>query len=142
MAGVLSAFGMGQARQCCRRQVHVGAALSPDLLAALPDQVERLSREAQETLRRQGDGADADAGAPEVWVSLDLRSPTAEQTLVLTWSADQGVDAVVSAFQASHQQRFGYCIDTDQALIVEQLNVEVTLPNSSMPQPSYSNSCS
>ncbi|QNI94787.1 5-oxoprolinase (ATP-hydrolysing) [Synechococcus sp. A15-127] len=128
MAGVLSAFGMGQARQRCRRQVHFGAVLSPDLLAALPDQVERLSRGAQETLRRQGDGADADAGAPEVWVSLDLRYPTAEQTLVLTWSADQGVDAVVSAFQASHQQRFGYCIDTDEALIVEQLNIEVTAP--------------
>ncbi|QNJ00513.1 5-oxoprolinase (ATP-hydrolysing) [Synechococcus sp. A15-62] len=128
MAGVLSAFGMGQARQRCRRQVHLGTALSPDLLAALPDQVERLMGEAQETLRRQGDRADADAGAPEVWVSLALRYPSAEQTLVLTWSAEQGVDAVISAFQASHQQRYGYCIDADQALIVEQLNVEVTAP--------------
>ena len=48
--------------------------------------------------------------------------------MVLPWSADQNVDAVVSAFQASHQRRFGYCIDADQALIVEQLNVEVTAP--------------
>ncbi|MDC3185916.1 hydantoinase B/oxoprolinase family protein, partial [bacterium] len=126
MAGVLSAFGMGQARQRCRRQVHFGAALSPDLLAALPDQVEQLTCEAQETLRRQGDGAEAEA--PEVWVSLALRYPSAEQTLVLTWSAEQGVDAVISAFQASHHQRYGYCIDADQALIVEQLNVEVTAP--------------
>ena len=128
MAGVLSAFGMGQARQRCRRQVHLGVALSSDLLAALPDQVERLMGEAQETLSRQGDRADADAGEPEVWVSLALRYPSAEQTLVLTWSAEQGVDAVISAFQASHQQRYGYCIDADQALIVEQLNVEVTAP--------------
>ena len=128
MAGVLSAFGMGQARQRCRRQVHLGVALSSDLLAALPDQVERLMGEAQETLSRQGDRADADAGEPEVWVNLALRYPSAEQTLVLTWSAEQGVDAVISAFQASHQQRYGYCIDADQALIVEQLNVEVTAP--------------
>ena len=128
MAGVLSAFGMGQARQRCRRQVHLGVALSSDLLAALPDQVERLMGEAQETLSRQGDRADADAGEPEVWVSLALRYPSAEQTLVLTWYAEQGVDAVISAFQASHQQRYGYCIDADQALIVEQLNVEVTAP--------------
>jgi 5-oxoprolinase (ATP-hydrolysing) len=128
MAGVLSAFGMGQARQRCRRQVHLGVALSSDLLAALPDQVERLMGEAQETLSRQGDRADADAGEPEAWVSLALRYPSAEQTLVLTWYAEQGVDAVISAFQASHQQRYGYCIDADQALIVEQLNVEVTAP--------------
>ena len=47
---------------------------------------------------------------------------------MLPWSAEQGVDAVISAFQASHQQRYGYCIDADQALIVEQLNVEVTAP--------------
>ena len=128
MAGVLSAFGMGQARQRCRRQVHLGTALSPELLAGLPDQVERLMAEARETLHRQGDGADAEAGEPEVWVSLALRYPSAEQTLVLPWSAEQGVDAVISAFQASHQQRYGYCIDADQALIVEQLNVEVTAP--------------
>ena len=124
MAGVLSAFGMGQARQRCRRQLHLGAALSPALLAALPDQVERLIGEAQETLRQQGDDADV----PELWVSLALRYPSAEQTLVLTWSAEQGVDAMISAFQASHQQRYGYCINADQALIVEQLNVEVTAP--------------
>ena len=117
MAGVLSAFGMGQARQRCRRQMHLGAALSPELLAALPDQVERLVAEAKEMLHRQGDGADADLGEPEVWVSLALRYPSAEQTLVLPWSAEQGVDAVIFAFQASHQQRYGYCIDADQALI-------------------------
>ncbi|WP_392345482.1 hydantoinase/oxoprolinase family protein [Parasynechococcus sp.] len=128
MAGVLSAFGMGQTRQRCRRQVHLGVALAPDLLAALPDQVERLTCEAQETLCRQGDLADADAGEPEVWVNLALRYPSAEQTLVLTWCAEQGVDAVISAFQASHHQRYGYCIDADQALIVEQINVEVTAP--------------
>ena len=128
MAGVLSAFGMGQARQRCRRQEHLGAALSPELLAGLPDQVERLMAEAREMLHRQGDGADAEAGEPEVWVSLALRYPSAEQTLVLPWFAEQGVDAVISVFQASHQQRYGYCIDADQALIVEQLNVEVTAP--------------
>ena len=47
---------------------------------------------------------------------------------MLPWSAEQGVDAVISAFQMSHQQRYGYCIDADQALIVEQFNVEVTAP--------------
>ena len=108
--------------------MHLGAALSPELLEALPDQVERLMAEAKEMLHRQGDGADAEAGEPELWVSLALRYPSAEQTLVLPWSAEQGVDAVISAFQASHQQRYGYCIDADQALIVEQLNVEVTAP--------------
>ena len=128
MAGVLSAFGMGQARQRCRRQVHLGAPLSSALLAEMPHQVEMLTHEAQEELRRQGDGADLDSEAPEVWVNLALRYAAAEQTLVLTWSPDQVVDDMVSAFQTSHQLRFGYCIDADQALIVEQLNVEVTAP--------------
>ena len=82
MAGVLSAFGMGQARQRCRRQVHLGTALSPELLAGLPDQVERLMAEARRCCIARGMALMPRRGAGGLG-QPGLRYPSAEQTLVL-----------------------------------------------------------
>ena len=55
MAGVLPASGRGQARQSCRRQRHIDAALTPAWLETLPEQISRLVAEASAQLHQQGD---------------------------------------------------------------------------------------
>ena len=37
-------------------------------------------------------------------------------------------DGLIQQFQDLHQQRFGYCVDGDQQLVVEMVHVEVAAP--------------
>ena len=133
MAGVLSAYGMGQARQCRRLQVHLGAELSDQLLAALHQQVQELTQQALQELADQGDGSGGFQAQAVVWLSLELRYPGAEQTLMLPFNEEMESSALVTAFQEKHQQRFGYCIRSEQLLLVEMLNVEVAAPQQFQP---------
>ena len=133
MAGVLSAYGMGQARQRRRLQVHLGAELSDQLLAALQQQVQELTQQALQELADQGDGSEGFQAQAVVWLSLELRYPGAEQTLMLPFNEEMESSALVTAFQERHQQRFGYCIRSEQLLLVEMLNVEVTAPQQFQP---------
>ena len=133
MAGVLSAYGMGQARQRRRLQVHLGAELSDQLLAALQQQVQELTQQALQELADQGDGSGGFQAQAVVWLSLELRYPGAEQTLMLPFNEEMESSALVTAFQERHQQRFGYCIRSEQLLLVEMLNVEVTAPQQFQP---------
>ncbi|MGB1775317.1 MAG: hydantoinase B/oxoprolinase family protein [Synechococcus sp.] len=121
MAGVLSAYGMGQARQRRRLQRHCGTALTADLLEQLPAMVCALNRQARLLLEQQGDGGDS----AELAVTLDLRYAGADQTLTLPWHERIGLAELIAAFQASHRQRYGYCIAADEALVLEMLNVEL-----------------
>jgi 5-oxoprolinase (ATP-hydrolysing) len=125
MAGVLSAYGMGQARQRRRLQFHLGSELSDALLATLFERAEELTQQALQQLIDQGDGLDGCLNQSEVCWSLALRYPGAEQTLTLPFEKGMKPSALVTAFQARHQQRFGYCIRSEQLLVVEMLNVEV-----------------
>ena len=133
MAGVLSAYGMGQARQRRRLQVHLGAELSDQLLAALQQQVQELTQQALQELADQGDGSGGFQAQAVVWLSLELRYPGAEQTLMLPFNEEMESSALVTAFQEKHQQRFGYCIRSEQLLLVEMLNVEVAAPQQFQP---------
>jgi 5-oxoprolinase (ATP-hydrolysing) len=133
MAGVLSAYGMGQARQRRRLQVHLGAELSDQLLATLQQHVQELTQQALQELADQGDGSEGFQDQAVVWLSLELRYPGAEQTLMLPFSEEMGPSALVTAFQERHQQRFGYCIRSEQLLMVEMLNVEVAAPQQFQP---------
>ena len=133
MAGVLSAYGMGQARQRRRLQVHLGAELSDQLLAELQQQVQELTQQALQELADQGDGSGGFQAQAVVWLSLELRYPGAEQTLMLPFNEEMESSALVTAFQERHQQRFGYCIRSEQLLLVEMLNVEVAAPQQFQP---------
>ncbi|MBL6794368.1 MAG: hydantoinase B/oxoprolinase family protein [Synechococcus sp. BS307-5m-G36] len=133
MAGVLSAYGMGQARQRRRLQVHLGAELSDQLLAELQQQVQELTQQALQELADQGDGSGGFQAQAVVWLSLELRYPGAEQTLMLPFNEEMESSALVTAFQEKHQQRFGYCIRSEQLLLVEMLNVEVAAPQQFQP---------
>ena len=133
MAGVLSAYGMGQARQRRRLEVHLGAELSDQLLAELQQQVQELTQQALQELADQGDGSGGFQAQAVVWLSLELRYPGAEQTLMLPFNEEMESSALVTAFQEKHQQRFGYCIRSEQLLLVEMLNVEVAAPQQFQP---------
>ncbi|WP_392351295.1 hydantoinase B/oxoprolinase family protein [Parasynechococcus sp.] len=122
MAGVLSAYGMGQACQRRRLQQHWGQPLTIELLADLPQQVKSLHLQARHQLEQQGDASD---GAV-LQVALDLRYAGADQTLTLPWSEHLQISELIAAFQAMHQQRFGYCIAADDRLVLETLTVELT----------------
>jgi len=128
MAGVLSAYGMGQARQRRRLQQHLGAPLTPTLLRQLPDRVQLLYRLAYQHLREQGDIVEGAADDLDPWISLELRSGGAEQTVVLTWTPELSLDGLVDAFHDSHQHRFGYRCEADQCLVVEMLSLELAAP--------------
>ena len=127
LAGVLSAYGMGQARQSCRRQRHIDAALTPVWLETLPEQISRLVAGAIAQLHQQGD-ATADGEECAISITLDLRYPGADQPLSLRWDSGLDCDALVQAFRAQHQQRFGYCVDADQQLVVEMIHVDLAAP--------------
>ncbi len=135
LGGVLSAYGMGQARQSCRLQRHVDQPLSSVWLETLPDQVSDLVVQAQQRLQQQGDCADP-GGWSDISVSLDLRYPGSEQALALRWTADLNAVALLTAFQARHQQRFGYCVEGDQHLVVDMIHVEVAAPQQFRAEPS------
>ena len=147
MAGVLSAYGMGQARQRRRAQKHIGSLLTLSLLQSLQQQVVDLANIVRQQLREQGDGAASVLNQSDAWVSIDLRYTSTEQTLVLPWPSEQtfteqSVDGLIQSFQSLHQRRFGYCEKQDQALIVEMLSVELSAPQQYRPTLSGSISAS
>jgi len=125
LAGVLSAYGMGQARQRQRRLRSVGQVLDAGLLAALPRQVEEELHEARATLRSQGDLAACETDRGEHWITLELRYPQSDQTLSLPWTEGIDVGALHQAFADAHRHRFGYLPEGAQTLVLESLRVDV-----------------
>ena len=133
MAGVLSAYGMGQARQRRRRQRHLGQPLTPQLLQSLPHTVEHLQRGIHQEFLEQGDLAENGTSPGRCWVSLELRYPTSDQCLTIPWTSDCDLDGLLDSFRRCHQTRFGYCIEADQSLIVEMLSVDQAAPQQYTP---------
>ncbi|RZM08925.1 MAG: 5-oxoprolinase, partial [Sphingomonas sp.] len=111
LAGVLSAWGIALADRRAVRQRSVGAPLDGgDWRAVLDD----LAAEARGDL---GEAA------------------TIEATATLRYArTDQGIDvavaapaAMAAAFAAAHRDRFGFGFESDDALVVERLQVEAVL---------------
>ncbi len=137
LAGVLSAYGMGQARQRQWRQIAVRQPLIPDLCSALEHRWNAALVEAEQQLRAEGDGH---GDGFEHRVALELRDPQAEQGLMvsLPLGGDQKCDdsasicpdlaALEQAFAHLHQQRFGFVPKRQEPLVVERLEVEVLAP--------------
>ncbi|WP_375380447.1 hydantoinase B/oxoprolinase family protein [uncultured Sphingomonas sp.] len=115
LAGVLSAWGIALADRRAVRQRTVDAPLDRDAWrGALAD----LDAEVRQDLGDAGAGAEA----------------VVEATATLRYArTDQGIDVDVgdpaemaAAFAAAHRDRFGF--DSDDALVVERLQVEAILP--------------
>jgi 5-oxoprolinase (ATP-hydrolysing) len=64
-------------------QLHFGAELSDALLVELFQRVDELTQKALQQLIDRGDGVDGSQNQAVVWLSLELRYPGAEQTLML-----------------------------------------------------------
>ena len=138
MAGVLSAYGMGQARQRRRVQKHIGSQLNLPLLLTLQRQAGELALKARSLLEEQGDEAGTSLHGADRWASIDVRYASSEQTLVLPLAieqafTEQSVDELIQSFQSLHQRRFGYCVKTDQSLMVEMLSMELSAPQQYRP---------
>ena len=133
LAGVLSAYGMGQARQRQWRQGAVRRSLTTAELETLATELKRALTLAEQQLRADGDG---EAGGLERRVSLELRDPDSEQGMLLSLpAAAEGcalqlpsVSDLEARFADLHQQRFGFVPQRQVPLVIERFEVEVLAP--------------
>ncbi|MEB3361852.1 MAG: hydantoinase/oxoprolinase family protein, partial [Synechococcaceae cyanobacterium] len=149
MAGVLSAHGIGLARERLRRELHLGQSLNNAAVDQLRIRQTALIAEAVTALDASGlppvpgngntgggtasPAAESEAVAAEwkqqglSWrASLELRAQGAERGLELPWNGETAAE-LARVFQEQHQQRFGFAVP-GEALALERLIVEVTLP--------------
>ena len=125
LGGVLSAYGIGQARQ---RQLHQRAIRRPldaDLLKRLPSMLRADLGSATDALRREGRGS---AAAVDHQIRLELRDASSEQGLMLNLETSPeglALHALEDQFDRAHRQRFGYVASRTASLMAERLEVEV-----------------
>ena len=128
LAGVLSAYGIGQAEQRSLRECPTALPLLPASLEQLQRLAESLRREAALALEQAGDLASAE-GPLRCWCSLEVRPPGRDQGLLLPWTPGMGAESLAAAFGEEHRQRFGYSPELQRAeLVVQRLLVEVAPP--------------
>ena len=123
LAGVLSAWGIGQAQPRRWLQRSLRAPLTAELLQQLEAQVQQQP-EATAVQRR-----------------LELRDQASEQGLLLPWARQSDVAGLIQAFAAAHQRRFGYRPPPGTQLVVERMELEWPQPEpqqQSLPQQSGS----
>lgn len=125
LAGVLSAYGLGRARQ---RQLHQRAIRRPldaALLSRLPAMVYADLAKASRALRELSPGA---APPDEHQIRLELRDALSEQGLMVRLDPsldDLTQDQLERQFDLAHRRRFGYVSPRTAPLIIERLDVEV-----------------
>ena len=125
LAGVLSAFGLGQARLREWRQVVVRRPLETDLLVSLPGRIRQELAVAEEKLQAAG------AGHASQWehrIRLELREASSEQGLLIPitdLTSTLQRSQLEADFDQAHRQRFGYKPPRTTALMLERLEVEV-----------------
>ena len=110
LAGVLSAWGIGQAQERRWRQRAVREPLSLELLQHLQQWL--VQQEAADGPQRR----------------LELRDQAHEQGLLLPWPTGAGPAELELAFAEAHQHRFGYRPAAGTRLVVERLEAEWPLP--------------
>ncbi len=125
LAGVLSAWGIGLARQELLREVCLRRVLEPQLLPELRAAAAELAAAAADL---QGAGDLPDHQQPEVRWRLELRVAGRERGLELEGPAPgDGVAELRQRFEALHRRRFGYGVG-GEPLVVERVLVEVAAP--------------
>ena len=125
LAGVLSAFGLGQARLREWRQVVVRGALDAELLTSLPGMIRQELDVAEDKLEAAGAGP---ASQFERRIRLELRDAASERGLLIPiaeLAPTLQLSQLEADFDQAHAQRFGYKPPRTTALIVERLEVEV-----------------
>ena len=125
LAGVLSAYGIGQARPRQLRQAAVREPLDGSCLTRLSALVAEQLALAHAALE-QVCGRSVAVG--EQRIHLELRDVAAEQGLLIAHEPppqQPSLEDLLTAFAQAHQQRFGYASSPDTRLVVERIEVEV-----------------
>lgn len=125
LAGVLSAFGLGQARLREWRQIVVRRALETDSLVTVSGLIRQELTSAEEQL--QATGA-ASASQFDHRIRLELRDVSSEQGLLISIAENVltlQISQLEKDFDRAHLQRFGYEPTRTSPLILERLEVEV-----------------
>jgi 5-oxoprolinase (ATP-hydrolysing) len=140
LAGVLSAWGIGQAPQSLLRERSLRRRLDVALMPQLQVCLRQLVEAGREALRQAGDlGADQEPAARAL---LEIRTPARDQGLVVPWPGPQPASCASAApalltqlrqaFEATHRQRYGYALEGED-LVVERMVVEVVAPPRASP---------
>jgi 5-oxoprolinase (ATP-hydrolysing) len=125
LAGLLSAWGIGQAPLQSYRQQSVEQALSAALLANLQPELAALEAACRADLTVQG----ADAGAMATRITYDLRLAGSDTTLPVP---EGPIEALESSFRDLHRRRFGFMPDNAR-LRVAAVRVEVSARTAPVP---------
>jgi len=126
LAGVLSAYGIGQAEVTALRQRALETPLTPELAQRLPGLVRAVAAEAAAELIAQGVTAEAITVAARVQLKVQGSDSALEVPL-----ADH--EAMLAAFTEAHRRRYGF-ERPDQPLVLEAIAVEAS-GRSSPPEP-------
>lgn len=119
LAGILSAWGMGQADVKDRRTVSVLNPLTADALNELSETISSLASETHEYVRQQGVD---DRLINDAVIELGLRYAGTESTLEVNYGT---VEECQQRFEQEYQRLFGYT-RPDRPIEIAALSVEVT----------------
>ena len=129
LAGVLSAHGMGHARQSQLRERTVREPLCEALLEKLRQLIKLEQTQADQLLQASGDlKSDFDSPTPKRCAHVEVRYASSEQGLMLSVDQTTCFPDLLKAFKDAHQQRFGYVPTGNESLVVERLEVSVVAP--------------
>ena len=112
LAGVLSAWGIGQARPRHWRQRVLRRPLTAGLLLELKTWV----------------SAQPEKEIPDQ--RMELRDQASEEGLLVRWNIADDLSDLQERFAAAHQNRFGYMPADGTVLVVERLELEWPMPDS------------
>jgi 5-oxoprolinase (ATP-hydrolysing) len=126
-AGVLSAYGMGLARQSVMREQSVEIALTEAAITDLEKYLKQLTADGATELRLQLDPNIA----LEAIGNVHLRYEGTDSALMVEFGS---MAQMVQRFETTHQQRYGF-IAPDKRLIVEALSVEVFGTSTQLDEP-------
>jgi 5-oxoprolinase (ATP-hydrolysing) len=116
LAGVLSAYGIGQAELRALRESSVELALSPEGVTAAELALAGLEEDARRELRFQHSEAES------VVRKFHVRYRGTNTALPVETGS---VAKITEAFQAAHQSRFGFTLDPDErGLVIAAVSVE------------------
>ncbi len=129
MAGILSAWGMGQADVKCRRTASVLKPLTRQSVADLSATIESIAHETKEHVRSQGI---AEHLIDDPLIELELRYAGTESVLSVPFGPIEGCR---HRFEEQYQRQFGYT-RPDRAIEIASVSVESTGRASAADHPS------
>lgn len=136
LSGVLSAYGMGQARQRHIQSVLIRSTLNQSLLEKLDLIAHSEKEKATLILCSSGDIKIENIDDLVCYLRLEIRDQGCEQGLVLPYTSTQGLEKIVDLFKQEYRAQFGYLPEKNDTLVVERLEIEVIAPSLLENQPS------